>query len=190
MKTENQTRIGSDTMRWLKRVFTPSRNKSQTDEADIAAANHLKVSKVVRNGKTVLVVDDDPVFLKAATMKLESEGYNVITALEGAEAIQAARKTKPDLLVLDVNLTRDVAGVPWDGFSVIAWLRRFEDMKNIPVVIATSGDPANLAKKAFSAGASAFYHKRMDPRQLIALVSRSLQQPRLAVAGAGNSFQI
>lgn len=171
-------------MRWLKTMFSLGKNKSQDDAATLAAATEVKSPKFPRNGKTVLVVDDDPVFLKAASMKLDSEGYEVITALEGSEAIQTARKSKPDILVLDVNLTRDVSGVPWDGFSVIAWLRRFDDLKNIPVVIATSGDPASYTKKAFSAGASAFFHKRMDPRLLITLVSRSLKQPRLAAAAS------
>jgi CheY-like chemotaxis protein len=190
MKAENQTKNGSDTIRWLKSIFASGKNKSQTDTANHAEATEVKKSKSPRNGKTVLVVDDDPVFLKAASMKLDSEGYEVITALEGSEAIQVARKTKPDLLVLDVNLTRDVSGVPWDGFTVIAWLRRFDDLKAIPVVIATNGDPASYTKKAFSAGASAFFHKRMDPRLLITLVGRSLQQPRPAIAGSDATFQI
>ena len=190
MKTDNQTNNRSDTVRWLKSFFHAANNKSQAGAADLAAATAVKTEKAPRNGKTVLVVDDDPVFLKAATMKLDSEGYDVVTASEGAEAIQTARKSKPDLLVLDVILTRDVAGVPWDGFSVIAWLRRFDDLKNIPVVIATGGDPATYIKKAFSAGASAFYHKRMDPRLLITLVSRSLRQPRPTATGLDTSFQI
>ncbi len=189
MKTESQTVKESGTVRWLKSIFSVG-NKSQVEASKSAAATDAKLLKVPQNGNTVLLVDDDPVFLKATSMKLESEGYKVITALEGAEAIQTARKNKPDLLVLDVNLTRDVSGVPWDGFTVIAWLRRFEDLKNIPVVIATSGDPANYTKKAFSAGASAFFHKRMDPRLLMTLVSRSLQQPRLATPGFDGNFQI
>ncbi len=190
MKTENQTEKGSDTVRWLKGIFSTDKNESQSDAANLAVATEVKTPKVRRNGKTVLVVDDDPVFLKVATMKLDSEGYDVITASDGTEAIQTARKSKPDLLVMDVNLTRDVSGVPWDGFSVIAWLRRFDDLKNIPVVIATSGDPANYTKKAFNAGASAFFHKRMDSRLLITMVSHSLKQPRLAAAGVATSFQI
>lgn len=190
MKTENQTKNGSDTVRWLKSIFAPGKSKSPTDVTSHVGAPEVKKSKTPRNGKTVLVVDDDPVFLKAASIKLDSEGYEVITAVEGSEAIQTARKTKPDILVMDVNLTRDVAGVPWDGFTVMTWLRRFDDLKNIPVVIATNGDPASYTKKAFSAGASAFFHKRMDPRLLITMVSRSLQQPRLATAGPDTSFQI
>lgn len=190
MKTENQTQYGSNTVRWLKSIFSSGKTKSQPAVSDHTEATDVKTPKSPRNGKTVLVVDDDPVFLKATSMKLDAEGYEVVTALEGAEAIQTARKTKPDLLVLDVNLTRDVAGVPWDGFTVISWLRRFHDLKNIPVVIATSGDPGSHTKKAFSAGASAFFHKRMDPRLLIAMVSRSIQQPRLATAVPDTSFQI
>lgn len=190
MKTENQTRNESDTVRWLKSIFSTDKNKSQADTANLTGATEVKKSKSPRNGKKVLVVDDDPVFLKAASMKLDAEGYEVITALEGSEAIQTARKSKPDILVLDVNLTRDVSGVVWDGFSVMAWMQRFDDLKNIPVVIATSGDPASYTKKAFSAGASAFFHKRLDPRLLITMVSRSLQQPRLAAAGSDATFQI
>ncbi len=190
MKTENQTRNESDTVRWLKSIFSTDKNKSQADTANLTGATEVKKSKSPRNGKKVLVVDDDPVFLKAASMKLDAEGYEVITALEGSEAIQTARKSKPDILVLEVNLTRDVSGVVWDGFSVMAWMQRFDDLKNIPVVIATSGDPASYTKKAFSAGASAFFHKRLDPRLLITMVSRSLQQPRLAAAGSDATFQI
>lgn len=175
-------------MRWLKSIF--SSGKTKTNAVNLPAAVQVKLPKSPRNGKTVLVVDDDPVFLKATSLKLDAEGYEVITALEGSEAIQTARKSKPDILVVDVNLTRDVAGVPWDGFSVIAWLRRFDDLKNIPVVIATSGDPAKYTKQAFSAGASAFFHKRLDPRLLLTMVSRSLQQPRLATTGLDTSFQI
>ena len=189
MKTENQTEHGSNTVRWLRSLFSPDKNNSQA-EAAVPEDVGVKTVKSPRNGKTVLVVDDDPVFLKAASMKLNAEGYEVITALEGAEAIQTARKTKPDILVLDVNLTCDVAGVPWNGFSVIAWLRRFDDLKAIPVVIATNGDPASYTKKAFSAGASAFFHKRMDSRLLIAMVGRSLKQPQLASAGVDTNFNI
>jgi CheY-like chemotaxis protein len=190
MKTNCETKNGSETVRWLKSIFVSSKNRPHAAAA-CPDVDPVEISQPVpRKQKTVLVVDDDPVFLKATSMKLESEGYDVITASEGAEAIQTARRNKPDVLVLDVELTRDVAGVPWDGFSVISWLRRFEDLKDIPVVMATGGDAATYTRKAFSSGASAFFHKCMDPQMLVTLVSRSLQHPRLAVAGSDTSFQI
>ncbi len=190
MNTESQTKSGSDTIRWLKSIFSASKNDSQASAACPVAETAENPTKPPRKEKTILVVDDDPVFLKAASMRLQSEGYDVITASEGAEAIQIARRNKPHALVLDVELTRDVAGVPWDGFSVMSWMQRFDDLKNIPVVMATGGDPVRYIKKAFSSGASAFFHKRMDPRLLISLVGRSLQHPRLADTGLDTSFQI
>jgi len=190
MKTDCQTNNVGDTVRWLKSIFSSPNKNSQSNAPCPVAEVSSKPAHVPRKEKTVLVVDDDPVFLKAASMRLQSEGYDVITASEGSEAIQIARRNKPDILVLDIELTRDVAGVPWDGFTVISWLRRFEDLKTIPVVMATGGDPAKYTKKAFSSGASAFFHKRMDTQMLITLVSRSLKYPCLATAGPDTSFQI
>lgn len=190
MKTDCQAKKGNDTVRWVKSLFTSAKNNSQTATASIVAELAEKKPAVPRKQKTVLVVDDDAVFLKAISMRLESDGYDVITALEGSEAIQIVRRNKPDVLVLDVELTRDIAGVPWDGFSVMSWMRRFEDLKTIPVVMATGGDPAKYTKKAFSEGASAFFHKRMDPSVLTSLVGRSIQHPRLAASGVDASFQI
>lgn len=190
MKTDSQTKSGSDTMRWLKSFFAAAETNSQSDTACSNAETTAKLPQAPRKDKTVLVVDDDPVFLKAVSMRLKSEGYDVITASEGSEAIQIARRNKPDVLVLDIELTRDVAGVPWDGFTVISWLKRFDDLKNIPIVMATAGDAAKYTKKAFSTGASAFFHKRMDPQMLLALISRSLQHPRLAAGGLDTNFQI
>lgn len=190
MKTDFQAKKGNDTVRWVKSLFTSAKNDSQTATASTVAEPAVKKPAVPRKQKTVLVVDDDAVFLKAASMRLESDGYDVITALEGSEAIQIVRRNKPDALVLDVELTRDIAGVPWDGFSVMTWMRRFEDLKNIPVVMATGGDPTKYTKKAFSEGASAFFHKRMDPSVLTTLIGRSIQHPRLSSTGVGGNFQI
>src|SRR5438874_2019644 len=54
-------------------------------------------------GKTILVVDDDPVTLKAISMKLSSAGYAVCPAVDGAEAISIVRRQKPELILMDIN---------------------------------------------------------------------------------------
>lgn len=190
MKTDSEANLGNATVRWLKSFFTSGATHSLPDKANHVVAPSENTPSAPRKNKKVLVVDDDPVFLKAASMRLESEGYDVVTASEGSDAIQIARQTIPDVLVLDVELTRDVAGVPWDGFSVIEWLRRFDDLKSIPVVMTSGSDPAKYTKKAFVAGASAFFHKRMAPSMLITLVSRSLRHPGLVTPGVNANFQI
>ena len=83
------------------------------------------------NRQKILIADDDLVIIKALSMKLQSTGYEVITAVDGTEAIAAARKAKPDLILLDLNFPAEV-GISWDGFQVIAWLQRVDESKTPP----------------------------------------------------------
>ncbi len=173
---------------WFRRIFTkpaPASPIPVTMPGSAAAAK-----KPARN-QTVLVVDDDPLFLKIASTQLEDEGFTVITAKDGCEAIEIARKQHPNLLVLDVNLPQDVSGVPWDGFRVISWMQRFDSMKDIPVVMTSAGDPAANTRLALNSGATAFFHKRMNQSHLLTLVNHTLLRRRPATAKPGDSsFQI
>src|SRR5437899_7248604 len=84
------------------------------------------------NGKKVLVVDDDAVILKTTAMKLEAQGYKVVLAKDAPGAIRAARKERPDLILMDVSFPPDVAAILWDGFLIMSWLRRLEQTRDIP----------------------------------------------------------
>lgn len=170
MKTNQFTDVKGDTIRWLRGLFSPT-----TKSEDVMA--HPRSSQFPANGHTILLVDDDPVFCGVITQKLESNGFAVITASDGSEAIQAARTLKPDLMVLDVNFPPDVASggsVPWDGFRIMSWLRRFDDFKRTPVILASIGDPVRHTRLAIGSGATAFFHKQMNPSQLLALVNAAL----------------
>lgn len=170
----------SDTFRWVRELFNPivkPAKPANTDAKSMAMPAAAPEPSVKRKDKTVLVVDDDPLFLKLTTARLQSAGYDVITANDGCEAIQAARRKKPDIVVLDVNLPQDVSGVPWDGMRLITWMKRFDDLKNIPVVMVTAaGDPSKYTRLALGAGALAFFHKKMDPAHLLAMVSHTLSR--------------
>jgi CheY-like chemotaxis protein len=192
---------GAGPIGWMRRLLgSPAASAANTDSKTAALAPSPSDS---RQRLKILVVDDDPVFLKATAARLTAAGYRVITATDGSEAIHSARKQKPDLVVLDVNLPLDVSGVPWDGFRILAWLRRFDDLKGIPVVMVTGGDPQKCTRAAFGAGAKAFFHKRMDPCHLMTLVGHTLNRkaappapaapaPAVAAVAAGPdpSFQI
>lgn len=190
MKTTTQTEVKSDTIRWLKSLFSLTAKPMPAAETSATPAPKA----VPASGQTILVVDDDPVFLKATAMKFESNGYTVLTARDGSAAIQAARRQKPNLLVLDINLCPDVASggsVPWDGFRIMAWLRRFDDFKTTPVVMASIGDPVQHTREAIRAGAAAFFHKQMNPNQLLAIVGDTLTRSGIVRAPALESnFQI
>jgi CheY-like chemotaxis protein len=125
--------------------------------------------------KKILIVDDDKVILKTTTSKLSSQGYMVVTASDGPAAIQAVRKEKPDLILLDLNFPLDNT-MGWDGFGIITWLRRLEETRNIPVVIITSSDPARSKKPLMDAGALAFISKPIEHEDLFSIIKQALNQ--------------
>lgn len=173
---------------WFRRIFS---KPAATPEAVAPRPAAVPATKKPARNQTVLVVDDDPLFLKLVGAQLESEGFTVMTAADGCEAIELARKQHPHLLVLDVNLPQDVTGVPWDGYRVISWMQRFDSLKNIPVVMTSSGDPAKNTRLALNSGATAFFHKRMSQSHLLTLVNHTLlRRPVAGVKSSDTNFSI
>lgn len=158
---------------WFRRIFGKAPTAAEVSSASPVSAP--PPPKPARNQK-VLVVDDDPLFLKLAGAQLENEGFSVLTAKDGCEAIEVARKHKPNLMLLDVNLPQDFAGVSWNGYRVISWMQRFESLRNIPVVMTSGGDPAKTTRAALNSGATAFFHKRMNQSHLVTLVNHTLMR--------------
>src|ERR1051326_7105185 len=108
------------------------------------------------NRKKILIVDDNEVIVKTLSLKLKANDFDVVTAIDGSEAVSAVRKDKPDLILLDISFPPDVAhggGVPWDGFLIMDWLKRMEEAKNVPVIIITGGDDAKVRERSLAAGA-------------------------------------
>ena len=129
------------------------------------------------NRKRILIVDDDPVILRSLGIKLNARGYDVITASDGSEAVSTVRTQPPDLILLDLSFPPDVAhggGVAWDGFLIMAWLKRMEEAANIPIIVITGGDPAEYEEKVKKIGAAAFFHKPIDHDGLFDVISKVL----------------
>ncbi len=127
--------------------------------------------------KKVLIVDDNRVILKSMSMKLTSEGYQALTAEDGAEAVSVVRREKPDLILLDISFPPDGAGgVPWDGFLIMQWLQRLEEAKTIPIIVVTGGDPVKYKERAMAAGASSFFHKPINNDELLGMIRKALDE--------------
>jgi len=127
--------------------------------------------------KTILVVDDNKVVLKAMYFTLTGKGYRVLMAESGAETITLLRKDKPDLILLDLDFPPDAANVGgnlWDGFLIIDWARRMCDAEKIPVIIISSTDPAKYKERAEAAGILTFFHKPVDKEKLLEAVHAKL----------------
>ncbi len=140
--------------------------------------------------KTILLVDDDMVFLRAMSQRLGAEGYQVCTAEDGAGAVAALREVKPDLIFLDIHFPPDVGhggGVAWDGFLIANWLQRMGGIAGTPVIFLTASDPAPLQPKATKAGAAGLFQKSVELNRLLDRVRQLLQgpEPDPAVLSAG-----
>jgi len=124
------------------------------------------------NRKKILVVDDNAIILKTLSLALKQSGFEVITALDGSEAVGAVRREKPDVIVLDISFPQDVTGVPWDGFRIVQWLRRIEEAKTVPFIIITGGETAKYKDRALKEGAAAFFQKPIKTEELVAAIQK------------------
>ena len=126
------------------------------------------------NGKRVLVVDDDPVFLKVTTSKLKSAGFQVRTATESSEAIAALGEESVDAVLMDITFQPDVCNGgmgSWDGFQLMTWLRGNPAAKGARFIMVSNSDSASDRQRAKQLGAVAYFRKPLNHEQLFAAMN-------------------
>ena len=98
----------------------------------------------------------------------------MFTAVDGSEAFNIVRREKPDLLMLDIFFPPDVAGRgnTWDAFLIMRWLQRMDEAKDMPVIVISVAEPEKYRNRCLAAGARAFLHKPVDPRELLDTVQK------------------
>jgi CheY-like chemotaxis protein len=130
----------------------------------------------VGKDRKILVVDDNPVVVRALELKLKASGFKVLTAADGAEGVRAARKERPDLIVLDINFraTEIFSSLNWDGINIMQWLRKVQDVADIPVVILTMENPSRYKEATVAGGAAAFFQKPVDYKAFLEAVLQLL----------------
>jgi CheY-like chemotaxis protein len=134
----------------------------------------MSTEPVSNSRKKILVVDDNEIILKTTSMKLQSAGYQVVTALDGAEGVAAVRKEKPDLVLLDITFPPDVSGVSWDGFRIMDWLHRVDETKKIPIIIISGVVEEANKQRAAASGAVAFFPKPVNFDEMIKVIRATL----------------
>jgi DNA-binding response OmpR family regulator len=110
-----------------------------------------------RDGKRILVVDDEPRMINFIRMNLELEGHQVIDAHSGLEALEAVRTKLPDVILLDVMMP------DLDGFETLRLLREFS---TIPVIMLTAKGEENDKVYGLELGADDYITKPFGPREL------------------------
>ena len=117
------------------------------------------------------------IIVKILSNVLKSNGYDVLTATDGSEAIATVRREKLDLILLDLHFPPDVAaggGVPWDGFLIMDWLRRMDEGRGIPIMVITGDATAESDQRALAAGVLKVFHKPLDHGALLAAIREAL----------------
>ena len=124
--------------------------------------------------KKILVIDDNEIILKTTSMKLQSAGYEVFTALDGSEGVAAVRRVKPDLVLLDITFPPDISGVSWDGFRIMDWLHRVDETQKIPIIVISGVVEEKNKQRATGAGAVAFFPKPVNFDEMIKVIRATL----------------
>ena len=119
--------------------------------------------------KKILIVDDERDIVKAVMIRLQTSGYEVVTAFDGAQGVFMAHKEKPDLIILDIRMP---AG---DGFSVAQRLRKSINTFQIPIIFLTGSPEKNSEQRAQELGARFYIKKPYDPEELLDAVKRALE---------------
>jgi DNA-binding NarL/FixJ family response regulator len=120
--------------------------------------------------KQLLVVDDDPSLLLAVSETLRAEGYEVVTARRGAEALVRVAESLPDLIISDIRMPG------MDGYALVRNLRTAPRTRLVPIVFLTAKDETADRIAGFRTGVDAYLTKPFEPEELLAVVSSILER--------------
>lgn len=118
--------------------------------------------------KKILLIEDNPSFLKVVEMKLDATGFDVITAEDGLLGLNMAKSENPDLIICDLMLPQ------MNGHNICRLLKYDKNYKSIPFIVLTSRDMDKDKKIARNCGADKFLVKTVSHDTLIETIEQVL----------------
>ena len=118
----------------------------------------------------ILVVDDEIYIVHILDFSLGMEGYEVVTALDGEQALERVASEKPDLIVLDIMMPK------LDGYEVCRAVKSNPATKNVPVILLSAKGRNVDQKMGFDVGADDYITKPFSPRKLVERINQLLGQ--------------
>ena len=129
----------------------------------------MKEVNSVAKGK-ILVVDDEVYIVHILDFSLGVEGYDVMTALDGEQALAKVAQDKPDLIVLDIMMPK------LDGYETCKALKSDPETRDIPVILLSAKGRNVDQKVGFEVGADDYITKPFSPRKLVERINSILGQ--------------
>ena len=118
----------------------------------------------------ILLVEDEVQIQELVQVNLEKDGFTVITALNGEQGLELARRDKPDLIILDLTIPLI------DGFDVIKSLRAQEGTETVPIIILSASDDVMDKIIGLELGADDYLSKPFSPRELSARIKARIRE--------------
>ena len=120
--------------------------------------------------KRILLADDSEIVIKVLANILESENYQVITAGDGQQALEAARRERPDMIITDLVMPR------MNGIELVQQLKSQLATRYIPIIMLTARQEVEAEVEVMEAGADDYLTKPVNPKRLLARVGRFLKR--------------
>jgi type IV pilus assembly protein PilB len=153
-----------------------ARGVTSIEEIDRVLAAEEKGAAPARAGRRVLVCDDEPITRMLVKLLLEREQYVVLEASTGRQAVDIAKRERPDLLLIDLNMPE------MDGYEAIAQVRRETSIATMPIVVLTSEEGPAIERRVLDLGADDYMLKPFDAEVLLSRVHAVFR--RLTAAAA------
>ncbi len=132
----------------------------------------------------ILIVDDEPDILELIEYNLKKEGYHVFTARNGQEAVTEAKRSLPDLIILDIMMPK------MDGIEACRILRGMSEFKNTFMVFLTARSEEYSEIAGFNVGADDYIAKPIKPRALVSRINAILRRNNQAEEVPDNKIEI
>jgi CheY-like chemotaxis protein len=118
--------------------------------------------------RTILIIEDNEQNLYLATFLLERSGFSVVQARSGPDGIAMAARSRPDLILLDIQLPL------MDGYCVARELRKNTELRDVPIVAVTSYAMTGDRERALEAGCTGYIEKPINPDTFKSEIDRHL----------------
>src|SRR5215213_5731175 len=123
-------------------------------------------------GQTILVVDDMSDNIILVSLSLQDMGYRVVTATNGADALNVAKLARPDLILMDIAMPQQ------DGLAATRRIREEAELQSVPVIALTAFDTDGFRQAAFDAGFNGYLTKPIDFDRLQNLIAKLLARDK------------
>lgn len=141
----------------------------QDDIFQTVKTNHLMIAEAVKPNVTILVADDEPINRALIQRRLEREGFRVLTAENGQQAVEASQREKPDLIILDVMMPQ------MDGLEACRLIKEDAETRDIPIIFLSARDETDVKVSGLSLGANDYISKPFKAEELMARVQVAMR---------------